>query len=183
MECIFCKKQLKEEKYFCEYCHFLNADDADLSETDREKLIEMHRSTERYQSSPAYHDEILSKITNISIWTFQYGWDEKEGKFKQIGEPVDQVIVKNGMDCNDRIAWGNMEFGQDSSDELTEKDIDISYQFDGKTRNETFPVMPVRCGNFWDIGVKIDKDYCMTLYLGRPDDNKAESMPKMLDVK
>lgn len=183
--CKCCGRELKD--FRCDYC-FLELP-VDVGGTDIDKIVEQHMNSQLYKSSPAYlaspeyRRENLEKIGDISLKYYKYGWDEKKQKFGQIGKPEYHVIVKFGKELlGSDIIWSDQDFGQTISDDIKERELEFEYTFNGEKKTLKCNITPVKCDDFWHVGLKITDQLKLIVYLGR-ENKYAESKPIDLELK
>ena len=81
MNCRVCNTELEKEYTTCPYCGFANS-----------ALL-----TPRADKSIAYRDELLLKITDISVTAPQYQYDEEKKVFRKIDSP--KIYISDGKKC------------------------------------------------------------------------------------
>ena len=161
MKCACCGKLL--EGQFCEYCGFMNIVALD-KKAEEENIIE----------AKAHRKERIEQITDISIVGYQYGWKEDERKYDLLR--TTRIKLADGKQCDDTLFWNSQDFGQSAGESPKERTIELAYKFNGNEKKLKCAVTPVKCNDFWHIGLRITEQLKLIVCLGR-EDNYAESKP------
>lgn len=136
----------------CPNCNFIaiRDDDPDHAELIR-GLARKHRQ------------QILGELTDFSVVTYNYQWDHKAGKMTCAGE--ERKKLADGLDCQE-IFWSEPIFGQLEAG--TPVPITLSYRYQGVKHQLELEIPAVRSDGFWQIGLCIDAELRLVVFLGDP---------------
>ena len=140
----------------CPVCGYTNA----VVLTDSERETEM-------LAAKAYRAELLAGVKNFSVNAFTLQWDEATCSYKETGRQ--KIIIANGSDCDSIVCWSDTEFAQSPLEVIPPLDLDISYEMNGHNVKAPVRIQPVRCKDFWHIGIQINPDLTFSVFLGTKD--------------
>ncbi len=165
--CACCGNPLEGQK--CGYCGFLN-------------IASFDEAAERENAKDAtnYRENLIRQISDISILGYQYGWKEEKNKFDLL--KTTKMKLADGMQCYGDTYWSDQDFGQTISDDIKERELEFEYTFNGEKKTLKCNITPVKCDDFWHIGLKITDQLKLIVYLGR-EDKYAESKPMDLELR
>lgn len=149
--CACCHHKIDEDSLpVCSYCGYLNsAYVGDCNQADADAL--KHRR------------DLIAKLKNISIVGYQYGWNEKAKKYEQLSKK--EYKIADGADCDGKIVWSSLDFGQWWDEEEKTVPVELTFQY-GKNWTVTRKFLPVESACFWHIGVGISEDMQLFIYFG-----------------
>lgn len=134
----------------CDYCGYINVGTLDGAAIDLDNAV-------------SYRSDILKKLKNISVASYQYKWDKETLEYTQ--QARKEVKVADGVQCDQKIVWSTQEFGQ-SPDSLEPVVLEVKYRYDGEVRQIRYPINPVPCESFWKVGVEVNAHLKMVFHLG-----------------
>lgn len=144
----------------CTYCGNIRIENIDGSANS---IIEENANKHRYR--------VVKKIKNISVKTYKYGWNAANTDIEQ--QSAEYLKLCDGEDCLGRIYYCPERFAQNPGISEEERTMYISYEVDGNEKNVDVAIKPVKCAEYWDLGVKISDDLKLEVYIG-DSENRAE---------
>ena len=169
IKCKFCGGE--SESQYHEYCGFFNA--YNLGGEYEDKVdIEKHKNSSEYKASQMYHDLTIKGITDISLVSYEYGWDEKSSQYKLLNTTT--LKLADGNQCDGKVYWvPGKEFCQPPEKDIQSQTLEIFYKFNGTQYKAKCGITPVRSDDFYHIGVEVTRDFNLYIYLGsETDENK-----------
>jgi len=112
-----------------------------------------------------HRQQILEELTDFCVISYRYQWDEKSGKMVCVGE--DRIKLADGVDCQN-VFWSEPIFGQLPQKKGGLVPISLSYRYQGVKHQLELEIPTVRGDNFWQIGLCIDSDLSLLVFLGDP---------------
>lgn len=165
-KCKVCSREVAGSK--CKYCGFICVKSLD----DYGDSLERERAIQ-------YKSALLERITDFSINAYTYKWDQKTSKFESGRLPVK---ITDGKECYEQIVWSKKAFEKNPDDRMQEREITISYMFDGDQKEIDVKLKTIQCNDLWRLGVMIHQDLTVSFYLGTVD-NYTVSGPFNLELK
>ena len=165
IKCVCCGNAISGQ--LCGYCGFMN-----IAALDEEAADEIKKEAD------VYRREVIDKLSDFSVVSYEYGWIEKDSKFDLIS--TKNVKIADGNDCVNGVFWSKDQFGQNLEGNNTSQQIEISYKYDGKKKKFNCSLIPVQCDDFWHLGLEITKELKLMVYLGNSG-KSAKSEPIELD--
>ena len=165
-KCKCCARDIVGSK--CSYCKYINVEVLDNPGSE----CELERAAQ-------YKAGLLERITDFSINAYTYKWDQKTSKFESGRLPVK---ITDGKECYEQIVWSKKAFEKNPDDRMQERDITISYMFDGEQKEINVKLKTIQCNDLWRLGVMIHQDLTVSFYLGTVD-NYTVSGPFNLELK
>ena len=163
--CQCCGTKMNTSK--CDYCGFVEIIDMDGS------------GTELVQSLAATHKRnILGAITDICVLSYIYKWNEAKSRLEMVKK--EELKLADGTDCYQRIRRSHYSFGQIPAGQ--DMSIELHYKYGGEKKSLICTVPTVQCDDFWKLGVQIDEQLRLKLYLGTTE-KYTESMQMPLSLK
>lgn len=149
--CACCHHKVDENsKPRCDYCGFVNiAMVGNTKFSDREAL--------------EYRKELVANVQNISIVTYEYGWNEKTNNYEKLSEKKHKIA--DGLDCDGKIVWSKLDFGQWWDENEKTVPVTITFQC-GKGWTFTSKFVPIDSPAFWHVGVTITEDTRIAVVFG-----------------
>lgn len=164
-KCLCCSKPLARQT--CEYCGFV---DVEVLTADAESFL-----AEEIQH---YARSIVSSITDISVISFVYKWNEAKSRLEM--DKKEELKIADGVECYQKIKWTSQNFGQlPVGKNIT---LDVSYMFRGARKQISCTIPTVQCNGFWKVGVAIDSALRLKVFLGA-ENNHTESAAIDLELK
>ncbi len=139
----------------CDYCGYVNVGLIGKAAVDENKIMK-------------YRKKIIEKLRDISIVSYQYGWNEKENKYMMLAQ--EEIKLMDGTQCDGTVFWAPQEFGQFFEDEEAIT-LELKYKYDGDERKLKYPIKPIPCKSFWRIGAEINEHLKLVVYLGDEKQN------------
>lgn len=164
--CKCCSHEIIGNK--CSYCGYMNIVALD------EKAMQ-----EEVRRSEEYFERIVYGITEFSIKKYVYVWDDDSHEPKLSAE--EKCVICSAADCIDKIAWSAEYFGQNPADEDACRVLEVMYRVGDKEKTVVVSVPPVKCDDYWRIGLKLDRQLRLTVYLGTQMVN-SKSEPCDLEI-
>ena len=112
-----------------------------------------------------HRQQILEELTDFSVIGHRYQWDEKAGKLVCTGE--ERIRLADGVDCQN-VFLSEPIFGQLPQKEGSLVPVSLSYRYQGVLRRAEVEIPAVRGNDFWQIGLCIDSDLSLLVFLGDP---------------
>lgn len=165
-KCACCGNLLDGQK--CAYCGFRN-----IASFDEDA------ETENTKDANNYRRGLIQRISDISIAGYQYGWKADKSVFDLL--KTTKTKLADGMQCYGDIYWSDQDFGQTIRDDIKDCVLELEYAFNGEKKSLKCNITPVKCDDFWHVGLKITDQLKLIVYLGR-EDNYAESEPMDLEM-
>ena len=168
MNCRVCKTELEKEYSACPYCGFVNA-----------ALMNPNADT-----NTAYRDDLLKKITDISVMAPRYRYDEEKKAFSLAGR--EKIYQSHGVRCFDKRYISTDDKWIAHFEGTAE--IDIAYTFDGTVRSVRAKLSVTPTEGLWYLALQIDKELRLNVYLyaeidPKPDSQNTSVKWKVLDQK
>ena len=148
--CLCCRKPLTRQT--CDYCGFV---DVEVLSEDAETFLA--------QEIREYAESLASDITEISVNSAVYEWKEETSRLEMTSRKIETKIA-DGAECFAVRKWGGQDYGQQLSGKRIK--LELSYRYMGKKKQLTCTVPTARCDDFWRVGVKIDNQLQLKVYLG-----------------
>ena len=137
----------------CPYCNFIAIRD---NAPEHAELIR--------NLATKHRQKVIEELTDFSVIGCRYRWDEKAGKMVFAGE--ERIPLADGVDCQN-VFWSEPLFGQ-LPQEGGLVPVSISYRYQGVPNRLDLQIPAVRGNDFWQIGLCIDSDLCLVVFLGDP---------------
>lgn len=137
----------------CPYCNFIAIRDSAPEHTGLIRNLALK-----------HRQKIIEELTDFCVISYRYQWDEKAGKMVCVGE--ERIRLADGVDCQN-VFWSEPMFGQ-LPQEGGLVPISLSYRYQGVKRQIDLEIPAVRGNDFWQIGLCIDSDLCLVVFLGDP---------------
>lgn len=149
--CKVCGTEIKSGT--CPYCGFENI--VILGVSDDSKMNEY---------ANAYKSKLINGIKNISVKTYKYDWNNSNTDIEE--KSTTKFRLCDGVDCFDKVYKCPEKFGQNPADTVEERTMYISYEIDGKEKTTSVTLKPVKCPDHWELGIKIDSNLKLSVYVG-----------------
>lgn len=149
-DCKVCGTEIKSG--VCPYCGFENI--VILGATDDSKMDEYANS---------YKSKVINIIKNISVKTYKYEWNSSKSDVVLLEEGKTKIC--DGKDCFEKVFLCNEKFKQNPA-ENEERELTLSYEFNGKEKSLVVIIKPEKSPGHWELGVKIDDDLRLGVYIG-----------------
>lgn len=138
----------------CGYCGFREVIDIDGSSTELiNSLAEVHRA------------KLAESITDISVMVYEYSWNQTSLGLEQ--QRIISRRLTDGKNCYPQMVWGKVKLGQQEPGQ--QFPLQLSYRINGTTKELQIPMTPVRCKDFWKLGIQIDRTLHLRIFLGTED--------------
>lgn len=138
------------------------------------------RSADRVETIAAAHRErFLSALTDIAVVNYHYRWNAETSRLEM--HHADERILADGKACHPGIFWSDPLFGQLDTDDFPTLDLMLSYRWNGARKTLRVTVPTVRTHNFWQVGLLIDDQLRLRVFLGDPTEFTT-SEPVALDL-
>lgn len=179
IKCKFCGGE--SESQYHAYCGFFNV--YNFGGDDEDKVaIEAHSNSPEYKASQMYHDVTIKGITDISLMSYEYGWDEKSSEYKLLNTTTQKLA--DATQCDGKVYWvPDKEFCQPPEDDIHPQTLEISYKFNGTEYKAKCGITPVRSNDFYHIGVEVTKDFKLYIYLGSEKDVSKQAKSDFVALK
>lgn len=138
----------------CPYCNFIAIRD---NSPENAELIR--------NLALKHRQKIIEELTDFCVISYRYQWDHRAGKMVCVGE--DRIKLGDGVDCQ-KVCWSEPLFGQLPQEEGSPVPISLSYRYQGVKHQLELEIPAVRGDNFWQIGLCIDSDLSLVVFLGDP---------------
>lgn len=156
--CRCCGYSLRSEELKCPRCRcqYVNALDEKAEQREVRRCQNMRTNI------------IIPKIKEISVNAYEYQMCDSGKKMESKGRK--KIILADGSKCCNGIYWAPMTFGQWLYSEKLQK-LDISYKYDGVERVIHAKIKPVKCDDYWRVGLHIDDKLMLWIYVGNEKKN------------
>ena len=162
--CRCCSRPVEGED--CPYCGLPRA-----AALDDARLLEEMRRVKEYRA------ERIRGLTDFCVETHRISWDASADAFTENGK--DDVKIADGADCFETTVWSEEQFAQSPEEEIAPITLRMHFR-DGQTVVPfTVPIQPVRCSDFWRIGVRLNGDFSLSVFLGL-ESHHAQAEPVMI---
>lgn len=163
--CQCCGAQMNGSK--CGYCGFVEIIDMDGSGTELVRSL-----------AAAHRKKLAAALTDLSVVSYRYAWNEAKSCLEM--DRKEELKIADGADCCPNVKWSSRDFGQlPAGEEIT---LDISYRFKGVKKQRSCTIPTVRCSDFWKIGMVIDRNLKLKIFLGT-EKKYSESAALELELK
>lgn len=166
-DCPCCGRRVEGD--YCGFCGFHVAGILGIRSQDRVDAI-----------ATAHREAFLRDLTDIAIVNYHYRWNPDSSRLEMYH--ADERRLANGTDCHPGIFWSDPLFGQLDTDDYPTLELMLSYRWDGQRKTLRVPVPTVRTDNFWRVGLLIDDQLRLRVFLGDPTEFTT-SEPVNLDLK
>ncbi len=121
----------------------------------------------------------LEDLTEFTLLAYRYAWTPGTSRLEQ----QHQQFIRLGDARNffNTTYWVPEKFAQTLPAAGEPLSIRISYKYKGQRRVVQCTVPAIRCKDFWRIGLTLDANFQLTLFLGSGG-QMARSMPVPLDL-
>jgi len=185
--CDCCKNSINDGILKCPYCNLeVIPQVGQISESFKTERVEKHLASESYMNSCLYLENSLSKLC---IELIEYKWNQSKAGFDHTEkEEVVPFSIRDMFIANEnkKIKWLNKKILAHISNEDNQRPITLKYEISGKTYKTTFLLPKHDFGDdFFDIGMTIDKDCKVTIFLGNKEGDKnmfVQSNPQALNL-
>lgn len=126
-----------------------------------------------------HRQKIIEELTDFYVIVHCYQWNEKAGKTACAGEK--HIRMADGVDCQN-VFWSEPMFGQLPQDG-DPVPISLSYRYQGVKRQVELEIPAVPGNDFWQIGLCIDSNLCLVVFLGDPVHFHTEKVKVDLKLK
>ena len=120
------------------------------------------------EAALSYRRNLLSKLTDISVVGYQYGWKENTQKYELLSTKSRKIA--DGIECEGRIMWSDLDYGQWYDEKKKEVDVEISFSVEGKAHTVKHTFKPVKSTSFWHVGAMVTEDMNLVIYFGSKED-------------
>jgi len=143
--------------YKCSICGFLNVPVAVNDggyETAKDKV-------DNYKRTEEYRENVLSHITDISFFYYEYGFRDNEFKLLQKKE---YCMAKTAEECSKGVIISDIDFAKPVKNG-SEIKLNVGYRFAGSEKSASFSFESPVSRDFLKIGLCIDNNMNMTACL------------------
>lgn len=147
-KCLCCGRAIVGNE--CKYDGFFNVVLLDESGLSKEK-----------ERAEAHRTKIVDGIKEISFSAYKYSGCEMKGRVK--------VVIADGTRCYKKLVWSKESFAQNTDESEKIRSLEIGYTVNGVAKTVSVDLELVRCSDFWKLGVEIQEDLSLAVYLGTAD--------------
>lgn len=147
-KCLCCGRAIVGNE--CKYDGFFNVVLLDESGLSKEK-----------EHAEAHCTKIVDGIKEISFSAYKYSGCEPEGRAK--------IVITDGKQCYKKLVWSKESFAQNTDESEKVRTVEICYTVNGVAKTVSVDLELVRCSDFWKLGVEIQEDLSLVVYLGTTD--------------
>lgn len=151
--CRCCGRSMESSEMKCTRCgcQYVNTLDDDAENREIQRCRDMRNKI------------ILPKITEIAVNAYEYQLRGADGGLESKGRK--KIILADGVMCSDRIYWSPVSFGQWLYSEEAQ-DLELSYKYAGKEYIIYAKIKPIKCDDYWRVGLYIDAKLNLWIYVG-----------------
>jgi len=147
-KCICCGRALLGNE--CKNCGFFNV-----------VLLDESGLGEENERAEAHRTKIVDGIKEFSFSAYKYSGCESKGRAK--------IVIADGKQCYKKLVWSKESFAQNTDESEKVRNVEICYTVNGVAKTVSVDLELVRCSDFWKLGVEIQEDLSLVVYLGTTD--------------
>ena len=140
----------------CPYCHYTNAVVLTESALEPEE-----------KAAKIYREKLVSSLKNFSVNAVNFLWNERARAFEETNRPI--IPLGDGADFDGIVKWAGARFAQSPLEVIPPLKLNIFYEYKGTKSDAAVQIQPVRCKDYWRIGLKLDPDLSLRVLLGTED--------------
>lgn len=122
---------------------------------------------------------ILDALTDFTVIAYRYAWVPQTSRLEQQHKQF--IRLGDARDFFNSTCWLPDKFAQALPEAGQMLSISISYKYRGQRKLLNCAIPAIQCTDFWRIGLKLDPDFRLTLFLGSGG-QLAKSAPVALDL-
>ena len=177
MKCLCCRNTFDEfeTEYVCSYCGFANFDTLDDSvDSGVDQLVK------EYRRGNDYRKKLLSHVKAFSVKAYRSRWNDGR---KAYDAPAAVELFDKSLSGNDlykKTVISPVEVSQLGAGRQTS--LEIGYTFAGTAKRADARITPPQGQKPWRVGMEIDKDLRLTVFVGDIPADQTKSDPIALDL-
>ena len=150
----------------CSFCGFPMAGSLnDAMLTDEMRRVRQFRSG------------LIRGMTDFSVDVFRFNWNAAGSSFDEKG--TSSIKIADGADCYGKTVWSEERFAQSPEEKIPPLTLHMHFRNGQTVVPFSVPIQPVRCDDFWRIGIRLNNDMSLSVFLGL-ESNHAQSAPVMI---